>query len=142
MPDLYSYDGCALLAMCVYGEARGESIEGQIAVANVVKNRVFSNVQWWGNSYKSVILKKWQFSCFLDDDPNLPKMLEAWENKHINKGMKLAAWISCGIIDGHIPDNTKGATHYHYSGMATPRWALGQIPLCRIGDHTFYRILN
>ena len=40
----YSDNELYMLAQLVYGEARGESTKGKIAVANVVMNRVLSRV--------------------------------------------------------------------------------------------------
>ena len=119
-----------------------EILEGQVACANVVKNRVLSPVTWWGKTWKEVMLKPYQFSCFNENDPNMTKMSEAWENKCTNLGMKQAAWVAKGIICGELKDNTKGATHYHSIGIGTPKWAMGQVPLMKIGNHLFYRLTN
>jgi len=61
------------MAKTVWGEARGESVKGQIAVAWVIKNRA-DNPRWWGKTIEEVCLKKYQFSCWLESDPNKAKM--------------------------------------------------------------------
>ena len=145
--ELSEFDACALLAMLVYGEARNQDVAGQIAVANVPKNRVFSHIKWWSrkqidgaNTWKGVILKKCQFSCFLDDDPNLPKMLKAWENRETDEAMRQAACIAKGVIERELKDNSNGATHYHTAAIH-PFWAKGETPVAHIEDHIFYRIM-
>lgn len=49
-----------LVALALYGEARGETVMGRIAVGCVIRNRVFTRNQ----SYEDVVLAKNQFSCF------------------------------------------------------------------------------
>ena len=62
------------LARTVFGEARGECLSGQEAVASVILNRVaFSGRRggyWWGNTVYEVCHKPWQFSCWNQNDPN------------------------------------------------------------------------
>ena len=137
---LKDYDACALLAMLIYGEGRGESVEGQIAIGNVVRNRVM-HPNWWGRSWRTVMLKPYQFSCFLEDDPNLPKMMEAWHNRCENYSMKQAAWIALGIIDHRLRDNSREATHYYSTSIMPPKWALGHEPVVQIGNHKFFKLL-
>lgn len=62
----------ALLGLTVYGEARGEIPEGRMAVAQVILNRS----RLWKQPIKDVCLATNQFSCFLDGDPNLPKLVK------------------------------------------------------------------
>jgi len=54
-----------ILARTLWGEARGEGLAGQIAVAWTIRNRVFDGKakSWWGEGYAGVCLKPWQFSC-------------------------------------------------------------------------------
>lgn len=63
-----------ILARTIYGEARGESISGQEAIASVILNRVaFAKRRgryWWGNTIAGVCLAPWQFSCWNENDPN------------------------------------------------------------------------
>ena len=63
-----------ILARTIYGEARGESISGQEAIASVILNRVaFAKRRgryWWGNTIAGVCLAPWQFSCWNENDLN------------------------------------------------------------------------
>ncbi|HMM32732.1 MAG TPA: cell wall hydrolase [Clostridia bacterium] len=52
-----------MLAQLIYGEARGESTKGKIAVANVVMNRVLSR-GYPGDTIKAVITASGQFSGY------------------------------------------------------------------------------
>lgn len=61
LPEVtYSQDDLYWLAQIISAEAKGESEEGQIAVGNVILNRVASKN--FPNSIKEVIFQKGQFS--------------------------------------------------------------------------------
>lgn len=96
-----------LRRLLVWGEARGESALGKVAILDVVKNRVAKKA--WG--VREVILQPMQFSCFNQNDPNRTEMLSAYITDRIG-------WGACDAIvelweaDGCVPDLTKGATHY------------------------------
>lgn len=62
-----------LLAMLVFGEARGETFEGKLAVANVPLNRL--EAHGYGSDLTTIILRPWQFSCFNVKDPNRALLL-------------------------------------------------------------------
>ncbi len=59
----YTDDELYMLAQLIYGEARGESSEGKIAVANVVMNRVLSR-GYPGNTINAVITASGQFTGY------------------------------------------------------------------------------
>ena len=61
-----------ILARTLWGEARGESLAGQIAVAWTIRNRVNDgkDKSWWGEGYAGVCQKPYQFSCWNRNDPN------------------------------------------------------------------------
>jgi N-acetylmuramoyl-L-alanine amidase len=61
----YSDKDVAALARIVYWEARGECDEGQIAVANVVINRVKD--RRWPDTIEKVIAQKAQFTPYGND---------------------------------------------------------------------------
>ena len=123
-----------LLAMVIYGEARGEPIEGQVAIGNVIKNRL-ENKERFGGNWKEVILKKWQFSCFNENDPNRVKMLDPeldiWEQCYV---------IADAIFFDHFRDNVSGANHYVNPKIAQPKWIEGGKPVKVIGNHSFYKL--
>ena len=58
-----------IMAKTIWGEARGESYSGQVAVAWVIRNRA-ERGGWWGNTIREVCLKDQQFSCWNHNDCN------------------------------------------------------------------------
>ena len=125
----------ALLRMCIWAEARGESVVGRLAVAWVLRNRALFRE----TSIKTEILRPWQFSSFNANDPNRGKMLTAWVDDP--KG-----WVAVDVIAELFEqkatiDPTKGASHYYVTAMADPpKWGRGH-PLweetVEIGAHVF-----
>lgn len=127
-----------MLAKTIFGEARGESLSGQEAVASVVLNRVgFSKKRggyWWGNSIIEVCRKEYQFSCWNKSDPNR-RLLDVVTEE--NPSFAISKRIALRAIAGVLPDKTEGATHYHVKTLR-PKWSIGKIPCAEIGHHVFY----
>lgn len=129
-----------LLAKTIFGEAEGESAEGQIAVGCVIRNRVLDpGKDWWGDSYEEVILKPAQFSCWTERKETLEK-LDLYENPVGRQCL----WIASGIVSGAIMDNTQGANHYLAKWMllkkVAPKWAVWNPWVKDIGGHVFYKL--
>ena len=121
------------MARTLWGEARGESEEGQVAVGHVIKNRAEKKT-WYGKTIKDVCLKKWQFSCWNENDPNRNKIL-ALSLDDLAKQIDIAG----GVISGHLEDPTKGSTHYYAKSMSKPpKWAQGKEPAVVMGNHYFF----
>lgn len=129
------------LARTVWGEARGEGIEGMEAVACVIMNRLNVSIQergfWWGNTIYEICRQPWQFSCWNEKDPNRPALLRATEETpHFMDAIDVAEDAALQFM----PDPTHGATHYlnpHVLDII-PSWAKGE-PLAIIGKHYFFR---
>ncbi len=118
-------------ARTVWGEARGDP-DSMLAVAWVLKNRVDSRHRR-ENTVSGVATEPYQFSCWLDSDPNRPKLMAVgMDDKAFRLSLiaVLEAWTT-------EPDPTNGATHYHTAAMPPPGWAVGHMPK-RIGAHLFY----
>src|SRR3990170_4207690 len=77
-------DDKQLMALTIYGEARGESRAGKIAVGSVILERV-DHRAWDGDTIKEVCLMPWQFSCFLPADPNFPALKLIAENFDVQR---------------------------------------------------------
>lgn len=128
-----------ILARTVYGEARGESIDGAVAVAWVVANRVKAGIR--GSTVREVCLAPAQFSAWNRDDPNLVRIACA----SIDPAFERACAIATAVLAGILPDPTGAATDYHTiakpAGASAwpPSWAAAYIPTVRIGAHQFYR---
>lgn len=123
----------ALLALCVFREARGESYLGKVAVAWSIKNRVMKP-SWYGSSYSSVILHKKQYSSFNADDPNATKFPVESDVSWI-ESLEVCEQVYSGIV----ADPTGGSTHYHATSVAPP-WAVDPTTVFKIeiGHHRFY----
>lgn len=123
----------ACLAEAIYYEARGESIEGQIAVAEVILNRADSRI--FPNTVCEVIaqgasrLNSCQFSYKCDGVPE--QMADA-------QARKIARDVAILHIKGERRGITDGATHYH-ADYVSPYWAKRLHKTTKIGQHIFYR---
>ena len=121
------------LAEALYFEARGETVKGQFAVAEVIMNRVKS--AQFPNSLCSVINQgtgrryQCQFTYTCDGHEEVIREKRAYAR--VAKVAKL-------VIDGAVPDLTEGATYYHTTAVR-PRWSRSFTNTMRIGVHLFYR---
>ncbi|WP_425039299.1 cell wall hydrolase [Primorskyibacter sp. S187A] len=121
------------LAEALYFEARGESIKGQAAVAEVILNRVdhprFPNSvcgvinQGTGKRYAC------QFTYTCDGRPERINEPRAWER--VGK-------IAHVMLNGAKRTLTKGATHYHTTAVR-PNWSRTYTHTTTVGVHKFYR---
>tara|TARA_R110000787_G_scaffold200656_3_gene311666 strand:- start:90 stop:509 length:420 start_codon:yes stop_codon:yes gene_type:complete len=129
------------LAMNIYHEARDQPFIGQVAVAQVVMNRVDDHrypdtaceVVHQGQTYSwkpdYPIKNRCQFSWYCDGKPDTPKDDIAWQQARL---------IALGVYRGNLDDFVEGATHYHAT-YVTPDWAKSKTRTVRIDDHIFYR---
>jgi len=139
MSRFYNLSNVQILSLCTYGEARGELRDGKIAVASVIKKRVELG-GWFGKGYHGVILKPYQFSCFLTCDPNFPKLFDIADDfaRSMQKSKILGECydIARGIVDGSIEPNVI-ATHYKTVNCYA-KWADKMKKVATIGHHAFY----
>lgn len=121
------------LSEALYFEARGETVRGQFAVAEVIMNRVDSARfpgsvcavinQGTGRKYQC------QFTYTCDGNPEKIHEPEAWTR--VSK-------VARAALDGKAAELTKGATHYHTTAVR-PRWSRVYTHTASIGVHRFYR---
>lgn len=141
--NLHDLSDLHVLTLCIWGESRGQPVEGQIAVANVVRNRWRDGAK--SLTWRDVCLKPFQFSCFNEGDVNLPKIQRAatmLTTGALTPELREALWIADGVMSGAARDNTLGATHYLTTELLKrnlPRWAKGEPILVTIGAHSFLR---
>lgn len=117
-------------------EVRGEPLEGQDAVAHVLKNRVASGR--WGKTLASVCLWRGQFSgWYVPSDPNFAYACSLSESDPTLIHMLSVMQAALNRAD----DPTGGATHYvNLSSVPQPpAWVDGATLTTKIGHHTFYR---
>jgi len=121
------------LAEALYFEARGEPIKGQLAVGEVILNRVEDR------RYPSSICKvvnqgtgrrfacQFTYTC----DGKL-------ETVHERKPYEMALKIAKILMTTHDGKLTRGSTHYH-SNYVNPKWSKKFERVAKFGRHIFYR---
>jgi len=113
------------LAMNIYGEARGEPLEGQIAVAQVTLNRVAHPD--YPDTVCAVVFQENQFS---------------WTRKQLlirePKAAMTSFLLAGTILIAPPEDVTQGATHF-LSGNRFPDWADQMTQVATIGNHRFFK---
>jgi hypothetical protein len=121
------------LTRALYFEARGEDLAGQVAVAEVILNRVDSPA--YPDSVCAVVRQGetletgCQFSFMCDGQP------ETIANRPVYEELGKVAWA---MLQGFPRILTGEATNYHATSVS-PRWAARLQPTARIGAHIFYR---
>jgi spore germination cell wall hydrolase CwlJ-like protein len=123
------------LADAMYYEARGEGRAGQLAIAEVVYNRMRSG--YYPNTICSVVFEGaglhtgCQFSFTCSGDMARRKSPVVWR-----RTQRLALQIVTGLV--HLGDTTGGALSFHAQDVA-PGWADTMSRTIQIGHHIFYR---
>lgn len=130
----------AVLALTLWGEARGEGLAGMVAVAWTIRNRVEDGKDrsWWGEGYAGICQRPYQFSCWNANDPNYPYLTGA---KQVPTGEIAKCQLAAQqVIEGLMPDPTGGATHYYSTSMTRPpKWVLGATQTLQLGHHIFFK---
>ncbi|MBQ7236413.1 MAG: spore cortex-lytic enzyme [Clostridia bacterium] len=116
----YSDSDLNLLARLIYGEARGESYVGQVAVGAVVMNRIKSSS--FPNTMAGVIYQSYAFTAVDDGQINLTP--NATARKAAQDAMN--GW-----------DPTYGALYYYNPRTATSAWIFSRKTTITIGNHVF-----
>jgi len=134
LPVAKGADPWRCLSEALYFEARGESVKGQFAVAEVILNRV--DARNFPNSVCGVVNQgtgkryRCQFSYTCDGKEEVIGEEAAFVR---------VAKIARLMIDGAARTLTKGATHYHTKAVS-PRWSRKFARTATIGVHYFYRM--
>ena len=118
--NAYSDSDVMLLARLIYGEARGESYVGQVAVGAVVMNRIKSAS--FPNTMSGVIYQSYAFTAVADGQINLTP----------NATAKKAAQDA---MNGWDP--SYGALYYYNPATATSSWIFSRKTTVTIGNHVF-----
>ncbi|AGA23600.1 spore cortex-lytic enzyme [Bacillus subtilis] len=120
MPGGFSNNDIRLLAQAVYGEARGEPYEGQVAIAAVILNRL--NSPLFPNSVAGVIFEPLAFTAVADGQIYMQPNETARE-------------AVLDAINGWDP--SEEALYYFNPDTATSPWIWGRPQIKRIGKHIF-----
>lgn len=140
--DEWIQDEINCLAKNIYFEARGESLTGKIAVANVTMNRVkhhkypstvcavVTQAKWYVNWKGNRLPKRnqCQFSWFCDGKADEPVDMRAYKDS-----VRVAEVVYHGYRD-----LTDGSLFYH-STKVEPYWVASMVRTKSIGAHVFYR---
>lgn len=124
------------LAQAIYYEARSERRVGQLAVADVILNRVDSSI--YPDTICDVVFQgseretgcQFSFTC----DGSMDGIKLTQRNKRWKDAQDMAGAILAGM---HVPVSRQ-ATHYH-ADYVDPPWAENLSPTATIGTHKFYR---
>jgi spore germination cell wall hydrolase CwlJ-like protein len=114
------------LARNVYYEARGESLPGQYAVAEVTMNR--RNALGYPKTVCEVVYQRDAFS---------------WTSLANLDAPAGGAWLRAGKVAHDVyyqrrPAELQGVLHYHAT-YVQPEWSKEKERVARIGRHVFYR---
>jgi spore germination cell wall hydrolase CwlJ-like protein len=121
------------LAKAVFYEARSESTRGQMAVAEVVMNRV--NDSRFPKTVCGVVYQGQtrevgcQFTFTCDGSLRIAPAGPAWD-----RARDVALHVALGL-NKPVTDH---ATHYH-TDYVNPYWSPGMVKTAQVGQHIFYR---
>ena len=119
------------LTAAVYYESRGESREGQAAVAQVVLNRVRNPAfpkTVCGVVYQGAAAHSCQFSFVCDGQMGAHHEAGAWDR---------AKDVAGRALGGYVMNQVGGATHFHVATLGA-LWNGSMVEVARVGQHIFY----
>ena len=115
------------LASAVYFESKGEPLEGQLAVAEVIINRKESGR--FAGTLCGVVKQRGQFSFVRGGRiPSVPKASEAWR-----KAVAIAQ-----IAQEDMADSAGSSALFFHADYVRPNWR-GLTRVAAVGNHIFYR---
>lgn len=126
--DLDEQSNC--IAVAVYHEARGESLEGQLAVARVIMNRAASGK--YPPSWCATVKQPWQFSFVNPRSGQFP-----YTNTNCDAWRKAVAITKLATSEV-VPTLATDVLWYHADYVA-PSWGRRLSRVDKIGTHIFYR---
>lgn len=118
------------IAVAIYHEARGETLEGQLAVARVIMNRAASGK--YPSSWCGTVKQPWQFSFVNPRSgimPGVDKASASWRK---------ALGITRLALANVVPSISNDVLWYHADYVA-PSWGRRLSRVSKIGTHIFYR---
>jgi hypothetical protein len=135
-----------LMGLTIYGEARGESRAGRIAVGTVILERA-EHRGWDGKTIEEVCLWPYQFSCYLPSDPNratLKRIADDWQyHVAMDRELFTCAALARGLMNHLIPPDPD-IVAAHCCQYLTPAaknavdWWKSMKFVKRVGGHEFY----
>lgn len=126
------------LAQAIYHEARGESREGQLAVANVIINRAMSKK--YPSTICGVVFQnadkgryKCQFTFACDGRSDMGRERSAW-----NRSIKMAEDAFYEFQRGERPGVVPSSVLFYHTTAVAPNWSRTFHRVAAIGSHVFY----
>ena len=126
------------LAQAIYHEARGESREGQLAVANVIINRAMSKK--YPSTICGVVFQnadqgryKCQFTFACDGRSDMGRERTAW-----NRSLQMAEDAFYEYQRGERPGIVPNSVMFYHTTAVAPRWSHKFKRVAAIGAHVFY----
>ncbi|QMW22807.1 cell wall hydrolase [Sandaracinobacteroides saxicola] len=113
------------MAIAIYWEAKGEPLAGQLAVAQVIMNRLESGR--WADSVCGVIKQPRQFGFVRSGRWETPREADPWET---------AQALAIIAMSDSWKDMVGNATSFHATRV-NPNWDKKRV--ATIGNHIFYR---
>jgi N-acetylmuramoyl-L-alanine amidase len=127
----------SVFARTLWGEGRSTGASGMTHIASVIMNRI-DHPRWWGDDVIDVCQAPFQFSCWNDNDPNLPKLLAVTTD---DPEFEMAVLIATQAMKRNLPDATDGADSYYALSMKEPPvWAVRATRTIADGFHVFMRV--
>lgn len=123
-------DEANCIAVAVYHEARGESLEGQLAVAKVIMNRAASGQ--YPTSWCGVVKQPWQFSFVNPRSGYMPSVDET------SAAWRKALGVTRLAVANAVQSVPSDCLWYHADYVA-PSWGRRLTRVDKIGAHIFYR---
>lgn len=117
-------------------EARGESLSGKRAVANVILNRV-DNTRRFPNTVCGVLRQPYAFSHIRTGRTLRDIVID---NPREYQAMVETVRVSVNALVGRMSDNTLGADHFFNPNVVRPSWAENPMYGVVIGGHEFVRL--
>jgi spore germination cell wall hydrolase CwlJ-like protein len=121
------------LSIAIYYEARGEPVRGQVAVGQVILNRVRSPLfpeTICGVVYQGQMNPGCQFSFTCDGKTDIPRNDAQWAQ---------AQDIAKRITKGELWLPEVGYSTYYHADYVRPNWAGSMSRIDTIGRHIFYK---
>jgi hypothetical protein len=123
-------DEANCIAVAVYHEARGESLEGQMAVARVIMNRAASGK--YPASWCGVVKQPWQFSFVNPRSGSMPSVDQA------SDAWRKALGVTRLAVANAVSSVPTDCLWYH-ADYVVPSWGRRLTRVEKIGAHIFYR---
>ena len=118
------------IAVAVYHEARGESLEGQLAVAKVIMNRAASGK--YPSTWCGTVMQPWQFSFVNPRTGEYPAV-------NVNSdSWRKALGITRLAVANAVQSLPSDCLWYH-ADYVSPSWGRRLNKVSKIGAHIFYK---